>query len=186
MKRGWRRRRPRRVVAVEPVATNLAALRANMMQHGFSEAVTVVAAALGASPTAEDAKITVYPRMPGNSTLDPAEKLAVQSPFMRAEMFADATTVRCEMRTLSELIGSEGLDCVHLLKIDVEGSELKVLQGIEERHWPLVQQVVAEVVDVIYRVAFIKSLLTSKGFRVITAAGEPRCNLLLYATRNSQ
>jgi len=171
------------VIAVEPVSANLAALRANMAQHGFSGAATVVAAALGVSPAA-DAEITIYPRMPGNSTLDPAEKLAVQSPFMRAEMFANARTERCEMQTLSDIINVEGLGMVHLLKIDVEGSEMRVLQGIEDQHWPLVQQIVAEVVDVTDRVASISSLLSSKGFSVVTAACEPTCNVLLYATRN--
>ena len=173
------------MIAAEPVSANVAALRANVAQHGFTKAVTVVAAALGASPAA-DAEVMIYPRMPGNSTLDPAEKLAVQSPFMRAEMFADARTERCEIRTLSDIIASEGLHIIHLLKVDVEGSELRVFQGVEDRHWPLVQQIVAEVVVVTDRVASISSLLSSKGFRVITAAGEPRCNVLLYATRNLQ
>ena len=173
------------MLAVEPVSANLAALRVNMAQHGFSEAVTVVAAALDASSEAA-AEITVYPRMPGNSTLNSAEKLAAQSPYMRAKMFANAKTEHCQLRTLSDVIDSEDLESVDLLKIDVEGSELRVLQGIDDRHWPLVQQIVAEVVDVTDRVAIMRSLLSSKGFRVTTAASEPTCNVLLYATRNLQ
>ena len=171
------------MVAVEPVLANLAALRDNVAQHGFTEAVTIVPAALSASSAAA-ADITVYPRTPGNSTLEPAEKLAVQSAFMRAEMFEGARVEHCEVRTLSDVIAGEGLAVVQLLKVDVEGCELRVLQGIEDRHWPLVQQVVTEVVNVSDRVANVSSLLSSKGFTVSMVAGEPTCNVLLYATRD--
>ena len=167
---------------MEPVLSNLAALRANLEQHGFSEAVSIVQAALGALPAAA-VDITVYPRMPGNSTLDPAAKLAVQSPFMRPEMFADARIERCEVQTLSNVIDVGSLQSVDLLKVDVEGSELRVLQGIEERHWPLVKQLVVEVLDVGEQLAHIAALLLLKGFRFTTVSGEPACNVMLYATR---
>ena len=170
------------MIAVEPVSANLAALRANLAHHGFSEAVTIVAAALSAASAAA-ADMTVYPHMPGNSTLEPAEKVAAQSLFMRAEMFADSSVERCEVRTLSDVIDDQGLQCVDLLKVDVEGSELRVLEGVAEQHWPLVKQVVVEVLDVADRLAVMVALLASVGFRVKTVPGEPACNVMLYATR---
>ena len=177
-------RRPRRVIAVEPVSANLAALRANLAWHGFSETVTVVAAALGASPVAA-ADITVYPRMPGNSTFHPAEKLAVQSPFMqRPDMFAGARTECCAVRTLSGIIDAEQLESIDLLKVDVEGTELRALQGLEDRHWPLLKQVAMEVLDVTDRPATISALLEGKGFHVTVVPGQPACNVMLYAVRN--
>jgi FkbM family methyltransferase len=54
-------------------------------------------------------------------------------------------TLRCEVRTLSDTIRQQGLEHIDLLKIDVEGAELEVLQGIEEQHWPLIQQVAMEI-----------------------------------------
>lgn len=35
--------------------------------------------------------------------------------------------------------------CVDLLKVDVERAELQVLWGIQQQHWPLIQQVTMEV-----------------------------------------
>ncbi|MFD4604398.1 FkbM family methyltransferase [Streptomyces sp. NPDC058464] len=54
-------------------------------------------------------------------------------------------THRVKVRPLSSAIEEQGIDRIDLLKIDVEGAELEVLRGIEERHWPLVRQVVVEV-----------------------------------------
>ena len=169
---------------MEPVAANLAALRANLAQHGFSEAVTVVAAALGAE-SAASADITVYPYMLGNSTLHPAEKEAAQRPLMSAERFTAARVETCEVRTLSDIIAAAGLQTVDLLKVDVEGAELAVLQGLQARHWPLVRQVVLEVFDAADRPAAVATLLASQGFRVKRVPGELPCNLMLYATRDA-
>lgn len=54
-------------------------------------------------------------------------------------------THQVRVRPLSAVVDEEGIDRVDLLKIDVEGAELDVLRGIEERHWPLIRQAVVEV-----------------------------------------
>ncbi|MBK3564198.1 FkbM family methyltransferase [Streptomyces sp. MBT62] len=54
-------------------------------------------------------------------------------------------TYRVKVRPLSSVLDEQGIDHIDLLKVDVEGAELEVLRGIEERHWPLVRQVVVEV-----------------------------------------
>lgn len=54
-------------------------------------------------------------------------------------------THRVKVRPLSSVLDELGIDHVDLLKVDVEGAELEVLRGIEERHWPLVRQAVVEV-----------------------------------------
>jgi FkbM family methyltransferase len=46
-----------------------------------------------------------------------------------------------QVRTLSEVMRSEGITHVHLLKIDVEGDELAVLMGLAAADWPKIQQV---------------------------------------------
>lgn len=54
-------------------------------------------------------------------------------------------THQVRVRALSAVWDEEGIDHVDLLKIDVEGAELDVLRGIEDRHWPLIRQAVVEV-----------------------------------------
>ncbi|WOP38632.1 FkbM family methyltransferase [Streptomyces sp. Li-HN-5-13] len=52
---------------------------------------------------------------------------------------------RVRVRPLSSVLDEQGIDRIDLLKVDVEGAELDVLEGIEERHWPLLRQAVVEV-----------------------------------------
>jgi FkbM family methyltransferase len=54
-------------------------------------------------------------------------------------------TYRVKVRPLSSVLDEQGIDHIDLLKVDVEGAELDVLAGIEERHWPHVRQAVVEV-----------------------------------------
>ena len=54
----------------------------------------------------------------------------------------DAQTEECRMCTVSDLIKNHALDCIHLLKIDVEGAELDVLRGIAPEHWGRIHQVI--------------------------------------------
>jgi len=68
------------------------------------------------------------------------------------------------LETLSDIINREAVTEIDLLKVDVEKSELEVLQGIEPRHWPLIRQVVIEVHDVSNRLDRVVQLLKSNGF----------------------
>ncbi len=62
-----------------------------------------------------------------------------------APVLDKAVKVHCPVATLSDIIRRQQLTRIDLLKIDVEGAELDVLNGIEEAHWPIIQQLVAEV-----------------------------------------
>ncbi len=53
--------------------------------------------------------------------------------------------VKCQLKPLSDIIESENIKRIDLLKIDVEGSEVSVLQGISEENWPIIKQVSMEV-----------------------------------------
>jgi FkbM family methyltransferase len=72
--------------------------------------------------------------------------------------------VECTLRTLSNIIDEEAIDCIDLLKIDVEKSELDVLMGIEDRHWPIIRQVVLEIDNHATRADTIEALLRKHGF----------------------
>jgi len=55
---------------------------------------------------------------------------------------------------------------IHYLKIDAEGAELKILQGINDSDWPKIQQVAMEVHDYHGRKNDVIKLLTDKGFQI--------------------
>ncbi len=75
----------------------------------------------------------------------------VPAPVMRAligrklRVMRQLETHRVLVRPLSAVFDEQAIDHVDLLKVDVEGGELDVLRGIDERHWPLVRQAVVEV-----------------------------------------
>ncbi|KAF8065734.1 fkbM [Scenedesmus sp. PABB004] len=120
--------------------------------------VTLERAALAreAPPGGEAATLVFFPAMPANSTLAgwAAEKAALQGAAM-PERFASRALLTAPLRTLGELLAAHGLaggggGGVALLKVDCEGAELEVLQGLGGPDaWRSVRQVVAEVHDVL-------------------------------------
>ncbi|KAL4854432.1 31-O-demethyl-FK506 methyltransferase FkbM [Chlorella vulgaris] len=75
----------------------------------------------------------------------PSWAYAAAGRFAVARMLGAAVTVRCPLVSVSQLIRQHSLGAVDLLKVDVERAELQVLRGVEDQHWPLVQQAALEV-----------------------------------------
>jgi FkbH-like protein/FkbM family methyltransferase len=72
----------------------------------------------------------------------------------------------CPLISVSDVIHENSLQRVNLLKVDAEKCELEILRGIEENHWPLIDQVVVEVHDRSRRtLEEVQVLLTKRGFR---------------------
>lgn len=79
-------------------------------------------------------------------------------------------TYKCQMTSVSDIIRENRLDKINLLKIDAEKSEWEIVQGIEERDWPKIAQMVIEIHDPSSAaVKQIEDLLTRKGFRCVVA-----------------
>lgn len=78
----------------------------------------------------------------------------------------------CEAQTLSQVVKSQNVQRIDLLKVDVEGAEMEVLAGIEAPDWAKIQQTVLEVHDVDGRVAKISELLRSHGLTQMTVEHE--------------
>jgi FkbM family methyltransferase len=75
-------------------------------------------------------------------------------------------TYNCRLRTVSEIIREEQLDHIDLMKIDVQKSELDVINGIAPEDWPRIKQIVIEVHDFNGRLQYVKELLELKGYEV--------------------
>ncbi|MEP6670962.1 MAG: FkbM family methyltransferase [Chthoniobacter sp.] len=58
-----------------------------------------------------------------------------------------AQTIECQITSVSDIIRENGLTRIHLLKVDAEKCEQAILSGIDEEHWPLIDQIVMEVHD---------------------------------------
>ena len=94
----------------------------------------------------------------------------------------------CELTTISTALREYDIDAVDLAKIDVEGAEWAVLEGIDESDWPRIRQFAIEVHDVDGRVARMRDLLEAKGYRVVVEPADWATHRLmgihmLYASR---
>ncbi len=92
----------------------------------------------------------------------------------------------CQLRSLSDVLETESIERVDLLKIDVEKAELDVLAGIREADWPAIRQVVAELhLGADFRTRTLNRL-EARGFRV-TLAEDPAMRgtpvRMMYALR---
>lgn len=94
-------------------------------------------------------------------------------------------TVRVD--TLAHALADQSVERIDLLKIDVEGPELEILQGLDASTWAKVRQVVLETHDRDGRLEAIESLLRAHGLGDIRRATERTDNklILVYAQRPS-
>lgn len=74
--------------------------------------------------------------------------------------------VSIQLRTFSQELAASGVDRVDLAKIDVEGAEEQVLDGIVDTDWPRIRQFVIEVHDVNGRLDRMAMKLRSRGYLV--------------------
>lgn len=191
------------VYAFEPMPDAFGALSLNMALHEVN--ARVFRYGLAAEPGVR--QLTFYPRSTGMSTFypDSGEERTVLQTIMRHQFdLADAAaevdsyleewvgerlefeSCPCEMRTVSQLMRELGVDHIDLLKVVAQKSERDVLDGIDERDWPSIGQLVLEVYDVNNRLRDIRDFLADKGF-MVTVEQAPlfvgSMVYLVYATR---
>ena len=127
----------------------------------------------GLFPDAEEAQSVVRSfeqnlRKNGNGMTLPGEVALNELLTERLE----TRPVECRLRTISEVIETEGIEQIDLLKIDVEKSELAVLEGVTTDNWRRIRQVVVELEDREERLNEVTSLLRNAGFEVTVEQDE--------------
>ncbi|KAF9881769.1 amino acid adenylation domain-containing protein [Colletotrichum karsti] len=160
-----------RIIAFEPAPDTFKTMQRNFELHKITGVETHQ---YGLGPRASTEKLTYYPTFPGNSTLRPETKLstieAVTERFGRdfAEArFGDAQVLDVEIQPLSKVLKDmSGVEKIDLLKIDVEGVELGVLQGLSDVQWNKLQNVALETTASSGDLEPIEELLKSKGLAV--------------------
>ncbi len=163
--------------------------------------------ACGLSSTAGSAELTYYPHVSilSGQFADAAEEREAVRAFLRnsdggarlrrdepgqdlpEEMLEEllderfrGERVSCELRTVSEVMRSEEVERIDLLKVDVEKGELEVLAGVAREDWPKIRQVVVEVHDIEDRRARVCDLLERQGFEVALEQDEMMSATGLY------
>ncbi|MET7938349.1 amino acid adenylation domain-containing protein, partial [Streptomyces sp. NPDC005322] len=184
-----------RIYAFEPIAPIFRMLQANMRLHAVE--ARLFNTAVGAEAR-ESVDFVYYPHasvLSGQYADDAAVREVVegylshetQGQSVDSEIVAElleerlrGIPVSCPVKPVSQIIREEGIERIDLLKIDVEKSELDVLAGIDEEHWPLIEQIVVEVHDTEGRLAYVCDLLTSRGFAVDTAQDDSLTETALF------
>jgi FkbM family methyltransferase len=170
------------IISAEAAPRTYACLKANLALH-LPDATALNVAV---SNTRGARLFTFYENSPGNSSLyanrhqDDATtrqfllNAGVDEPAIE-ELVEDLhrpTVLTVQTVTVSDLIEAHGVTSIGLLKIDVERAELDVALGLEERHWPLIRHVVAEVHTENGRLEALIALLEAKGF-VVSVSQDP-------------
>ncbi len=86
--------------------------------------------------------------------------------------FKEAKKIKIQTTTISQIIKENNLSQIDLLKIDVEKSELDVIEGINLEDWCKVKQVIIEVHNFDDRLFKIKDLLKANNFNNILVEQE--------------
>ena len=98
------------------------------------------------------------------------------------------TTHECQLISVSDIIRENRIEKIDLLKIDAEKSELDIINGIEDRDWPKINQIVIEIHDRTHEaVKRVEELLIKKGYRCVVEQEKllEHAGLVnLYATRS--
>ena len=189
------RQRPNaRILAFEPAPVTFEALQKNLHLHDITSDVdssettasetpsqpnvTLHQCGLGKEPHSS-MTLTYYPKLPGSSTLFRSEKEMVRELVLEEwgmtpmdAMFEKPEEISIPIKRLSTFLRQEEvrtgkkLERIDLLKVDVEGAEVDVLEGLDDEDLKLVRNVTMEIFDVDGKLELAKQLLESKEFKV--------------------
>ncbi|KAJ3303321.1 hypothetical protein HDU76_005368 [Blyttiomyces sp. JEL0837] len=169
-----------RVVCIEPIPKTYAALEKNV---GAFKNVLTLQCAVGSNTDTEFQEMLFYPHLPGHSTAISKTEATTKntstskntstlsSGLVNERLREHVERVNVRKRTLSSILSELNIRKVGLLKIDVEGSEIDVLEGLDHDGWNNVSQVVVETAG-LKNLKGVVGVLERVGFRV---KAEPHC-----------
>jgi FkbM family methyltransferase len=186
-----------KVYCFEPIPEIAETLQKNADLVGGNQ---ITVCKYGVSAENSEAEFTYFPNTPALSTLHPdqwdkdpsafrnAVKGTMKNPpenmrwmkliptafsgLIASYLVSGRKQVKCNLRKLSSFIKEEKIQKIDLLKIDCEGAEWDVLQGINKEDWSLIKSLVIEVHDVDDRLNKIKELLKDNGFEKLHSERE--------------
>jgi amino acid adenylation domain-containing protein/FkbM family methyltransferase len=183
-----------RVYAFEPIPAIFETLKANTALYGSPQENSVKLFQCGLAEASKEVEFTFYPNSTSQSGRygDESDEREVLRSIIanvkpepgsadeQSDHYLDALVesrvngekIVCRLKTLSEIIREEGIECIDLLKIDVEKSEADVLAGIAADDWQKIQQIVIEAHDVNGQLARLTQFLRDHGYRVIAEQDE--------------
>lgn len=161
--------------AFEPIKATYDVLMKNIELHGLTN-IYPHNCALGNQEGATST-LTFFPNTAGITTAYPESKAPLKRHLTTilgketADIIFDAPQVhKVPSRTLSAVLDEFGIPAIDFLKIDTEGEELAILQGIATHHYPRIRQIAAEIhSDAL--MAAVQPLLMEQGFRVVADVG---------------
>ena len=89
-------------------------------------------------------------------------------PYIINNLIKNPIDIICSIKTLSHVIKENKISKIDLLKIDCEGNELNVINGITSKDWDIIKQIVMEVNDIDGRFEYINKKLINLGYSVKT------------------
>ncbi|MBI72539.1 MAG: methyltransferase [Candidatus Marinimicrobia bacterium] len=86
--------------------------------------------------------------------------------FFVKNLIRNKKKITCKLKPLSKVIEELSLKKIDLLKIDCEGNEHKVINGIKEENWLIINQLIIEINDIDGRLKYIENKLKKLGFKI--------------------
>ena len=87
-------------------------------------------------------------------------------PYIVKRLRKNPKQIKCELKTISHSIKECQIEKIDLLKIDCEGNELKAINGIQDKDWNIIMQLIIEVHDIDGRLDHIVKMLKNKNYTV--------------------
>jgi amino acid adenylation domain-containing protein/FkbM family methyltransferase len=94
--------------------------------------------------------------------------------------------IEIPLRTISEVISTEDIPKISLMKINMQRCAANVLAGIDDLHWPIIDRLILEVHDIDDRLNVVQSLLVNRGFHVQTkqTSARAKSTFTVHAARH--